>query len=217
MKHCIACAWGSALLIQNLHANPCAFQIKDIQSSNRQFTLVVSHDPRCSVRLSRDGDRLSLLPVIKQNTASKTDTKRRKTRGITKKDRHSGSKHLDKLIALAKSKIGSPYAYGKTGPDRFDCSGFVYYVFGQSGIAIPRTSRDQSTYRPKLTRDQLRRGDLLFFDTGNRGHVNHSGIYLGKGRFIHASSGKVYSVTISRLDRGFYQDKFRWGGRVEIP
>jgi hypothetical protein len=60
----------------------------------------------------------------------------------------------------------------------------------------------------------LRKGDLVFFDTAQRGHVNHSGLYLGGGSFIHASSGKVYGVTISHLDRGFYARAFQWGVRV---
>jgi len=121
---------------------------------------------------------------------------------------------VDKLISLAKSKFGSPYLYANAGPDKFDCSGFVYYVFKTNGIKIPRTSRNQSKIKgKKLTRKEIKRGDILFFDTGHRGHVNHSGVYLGKGKFIHASSGKAKSVTISSLDRGFYPDKFRWGIR----
>jgi len=120
---------------------------------------------------------------------------------------------VDVLIALAKSKIGDGYIYGKTGPDHFDCSGFVYYLFKESGNPIPRTSLEQSKNGDKLTRKALKKGDMIFFDTHERGHVNHSGVYLGDGKFIHASSGKAMAVTISELDKGFYVDKFRWGIR----
>lgn len=120
---------------------------------------------------------------------------------------------VEKVISLAKSKFGSPYVYANAGPDKFDCSGFVYYVFKSNNIKIPRTSRDQATSGDKLTRDEIKKGDILLFDTGNRGHVNHSGVYLGDGKFIHASSGKAKGVTISSLDKGFYPDKFRWGIR----
>lgn len=119
----------------------------------------------------------------------------------------------DKLISLAKSKLGSSYEPTKAGPDHFDCSGFVYYVFTNIGISIPRTSIDQSESGKKLTREELEKGDILFFDTYERNHVNHSGIYLGDGKFIHSSSGKAYGVIISDLDKGFYLDKFRWGVR----
>ncbi len=121
---------------------------------------------------------------------------------------------IDNIIATAKSKLGSPYNPAHAGPDSFDCSGFVYYVFRQNGIKIPRTSRGQSLISKRLNKDEIKRGDIVVFDTAHRGHINHSGIYLGNGKFIHATSGRAYSVTISNLEHGFYKDKFRWGVRV---
>ena len=118
--------------------------------------------------------------------------------------------NTNSLISLAKSKIGSPYVYAKAGPKSFDCSGFVYYVFNENNIHLPRTSILQSKIGPKISRDKIKKGDLVFFDTSLKGHVNHSGIYLGDGKFIHASSGKANSVTISDID-GWYKDKFKWG------
>jgi cell wall-associated NlpC family hydrolase len=120
------------------------------------------------------------------------------------------------MITLAKSKVGDSYEPAKAGPVHFDCSGFVYYLHKENSITIPRTSLAQSKSGEKLTREQIKRGDILFFDTHNRGHVNHSGIYLGEGKFIHSSSGKAYGVTISDLDKGFYKEKFLWGIR-KIP
>ena len=121
---------------------------------------------------------------------------------------------IQKIVKTAKQKLGSPYRYGKSGPNSFDCSGFVYYVFKKIGIGIPRTSIEQSKTEHKLKRNELKVGDIVVFDTYHRGHVNHSGIYLGNGNFIHATSGKAFRVTISNLDKGFYLDKFRWGVRV---
>jgi len=117
------------------------------------------------------------------------------------------------LISLAKSNIGKAYVYGQTGPESFDCSGFVYAMHKKLSIKIPRTSLAQSEVKgSKLPRNLLQTGDLLFFDTSGKGHVNHSAIYLGNGEFIHASSGKINAVTISTLD-GWYKDKFKWGKR----
>ena len=121
---------------------------------------------------------------------------------------------IESIISTAKSKLGSPYNPAHAGPDSFDCSGFVYYVFRQNGIKIPRTSRGQSLISKRLNKDEIKRGDIVVFDTAHRGHINHSGIYLGNGKFIHATSGRAYSVTISDLEHGFYKDKFRWGVRV---
>ena len=120
----------------------------------------------------------------------------------------------ENIVQIAKSKLGSPYRYGKSGPDSFDCSGFVYYVFKKINSPIPRTSLQQSLVGKKLKREELQIGDIVAFDTTHRGHINHSGIYIGDGKFIHATSGKAFRVTTSKLDSGFYKDKFRWGVRV---
>jgi len=116
-----------------------------------------------------------------------------------------------KVISFAKSNIGKPYGTAKAGPDSFDCSGFVFFVFKSFDIYIPRSSRLQSKSGEKIDIEHIKVGDILFFDTAKRGHINHSGIYLGDGKFIHSSSGRAYSVTISDLNKGFYVDKFRWG------
>ena len=119
---------------------------------------------------------------------------------------------VEKLIGLAQSKLGQSYEPAAVGPDHFDCSGFVYYLHKEQGISIARSSIDQSKEGKKLSKAQLKRGDLVFFDTSQKGHVNHSGVYLGEGKFIHASSGKAYGVTISDMN-GWYKDKFKWGIR----
>ena len=125
------------------------------------------------------------------------------------------STKAENIVNIAKSKMGSPYHYGKSGPDSFDCSGFVYYVYKKVDKPIARTSLQQSLAGKKLKREELKIGDIVVFDTMNRGHINHSGIYIGDGKFIHATSGKAFRVTTSKLDSGFYKDKFRWGVRIE--
>ncbi len=119
------------------------------------------------------------------------------------------------LIRIAKDQLGIRYRYGGISPSvGFDCSGFVYYVYGKAGIKLPRTSLDQSRYGRLVSKDELESGDLLFFDTSNRGHINHSGIYIGNGKFIHASSGRAHCVTISKLNSEFYKRSYRWARRV---
>ena len=199
----------------------CTLQAQTVQSDARHFTLVVTYPKHCEVSMDTAPKTITLkiapsggayaLPKAKPPSTQKTQAIKKT------KSTHSNQSASDKLTALideARSKIGSRYVYGASGPAHFDCSGFVYYLFRHQGIEIPRTSRAQSESGAHLTRKELQRGDMVFFDTGNRGHVNHSGIYLGKGQFIHSSSGKAYGVTISNLDRGFYKKKFRWGVRV---
>ena len=127
----------------------------------------------------------------------------------------SNTTEPENIVNIAKSKMGSPYRYGKSGPDSFDCSGFVYYVYKKVDNSIPRTSLQQSLAGKKLKREELNIGDIVVFDTMHRGHINHSGIYIGDGKFIHATSGKAFRVTTSKLDSGYYKDKFRWGVRIE--
>lgn len=125
------------------------------------------------------------------------------------------SEDSNAILRFSKAQLGVKYRYGGMSPAGFDCSGFVCYVYEVStGKKLPRTAKAQSKYVDIVEVQGLTSGDLLFFDTSNRGEINHVGIYLGEGKFIHASSGKAYSVTISSIEKGFYKQAFRWGGRV---
>lgn len=98
------------------------------------------------------------------------------------------------LAAYARSLVGTPYKYGGNSPDTgFDCSGFVDHVFRHTlGIRLPRSSYEISRTGHTISADNLRTGDLVFFNTLHR-RFSHVGIYLGDDRFIHApsSGGRV--------------------------
>ena len=120
------------------------------------------------------------------------------------------------IIKEAKEHLGKRYLWGAIGPKRFDCSGFTSYVYKKMGIKIPRVSINQGKVGRKINRRNLRKGDLVFFDTSRRrrGYINHVGIYIGNHKFIHASSSKR-KVIISNLDKRFYKARFKWGRRVK--
>jgi cell wall-associated NlpC family hydrolase len=99
-------------------------------------------------------------------------------------------------VDIALSKVGSPYRYGATGPNAFDCSGLVSFAFKKAGVSLPRTSRAQSKVGTPVSRDELRPGDLVFFYKP----VSHVGIYIGDGKIVHASSKKS-PVKISDMSR----------------
>ena len=191
-------------LLLFVSAEQCDIQIQSVQNNSDTYTLILKHDKHCEILMDHNSGHISLFSKVYEKHSS-----------VGQADANSTVKNtaVEKIITLAKSKIGDSYEPAKAGPDHFDCSGFVYYVFKNSGISIPRSSRTQSESGDKLKREALKRGDILFFDTHDRKHINHSGIYLGNGKFIHSSSGKAYGVTISELDKGFYKDKFRWGVR----
>ncbi|MDP4182763.1 MAG: SH3 domain-containing protein [Bacillota bacterium] len=130
-------------------------------------------------------------------------------------DTSSVSENRQALVAYAKKFLGVRYVYGGSSPNGFDCSGFVLYVFNHFGIDLERVAADQARQGSKVSRENLRPGDVIFFDTnGGRNYVNHAGIYIGDGMFIHASSGSnAHKVTISDLSEGFYSNAYMTGRR----
>lgn len=89
----------------------------------------------------------------------------------------------NRVIAKARSRAGSPYVYGATGPHAFDCSGLTQWVYGKVGKRLPRTSDAQAGAVRRVRHP--RRGDLVFFHNG--GNVYHVGIYAGRHKIWHAS------------------------------
>ena len=106
---------------------------------------------------------------------------------------------LERVAATARQMVGAPYKYGGRTPRGFDCSGLVFYVYGEAGVTVPRTAREQLRASRSLALKEAVPGDLLFFKEKNK--VSHVGIYLGGQRFVHApSTGKAmrlfgYSIT----------------------
>jgi cell wall-associated NlpC family hydrolase len=123
-----------------------------------------------------------------------------------------GSAFADSKLDETISKvIGVKYNWGGTTTSGFDCSGFTGYVFKKLGIELPRTSRDMSKRGKKVARDDLRPGDLVFFNTDGKG-VSHVGIYIGDGKFAHAS--RKPGVTITSLSQEYYADRYLGARRV---
>jgi cell wall-associated NlpC family hydrolase len=122
---------------------------------------------------------------------------------------------IQTVLQGALALLGTPYRWGGTGTDGFDCSGLVGYVFHNAlGIELPRVSRDLAK-SGELVRDRslLSPGDLVFFSRRARGRVDHVGIYLGDGRFLHAPrTGK--QVEVSSLDNAYWNDRFVQARRV---
>jgi len=116
----------------------------------------------------------------------------------------------------ARRFLGKPYVWGGNGPSCFDCSGFTKMVYNAIGINLPRVSREQAKVGKLVHFNELKKGDIIFFDTGRRykRRVTHVGIYLEDGKFIHASSGKRRVTITSFNKKRFYRERFLWGRRV---
>ena len=125
-----------------------------------------------------------------------------------------GQGRVKTVLQRALALLGTPYRWGGTSPDSgFDCSGRVGYVFRNAlGIELPRVSREMAQSGELISdRANLNEGDLVFF--GKRGQVDHVGIYLGEGRFVHAPrTGK--DVMVSSLETGYWSGKYMQARRV---
>lgn len=103
------------------------------------------------------------------------------------------SNAVNNFVALVRAQVGKPYVWGAAGPDSFDCSGLVYWIWGQIGAQISRTADIQWKECSEVNSSQLQVGDLLFTEFGTDGLPNHVGIYIGNSRLVHAK-GVDYGV-----------------------
>lgn len=107
------------------------------------------------------------------------------------------------IIQTAMQYMGVPYVYGGTSTSNgIDCSAFVRTVFAQHGVRLPRVARDQANVGTAVSADELQPGDRLYFAC-KHSYVDHCGIYMGDGYFIHASASRG-GVAVDSLSKAFY-------------
>ena len=153
-------------------------------------------------KLTQQGAKNQVAKVTKKIGENKNETKiseaqepKKEIKTEPKEESKKGTKvessNLEKassissneVIAYAENFMGTPYEWGAVGPNTFDCSGFVQYVYAHFGIKIGRTTYDQIYNGEFVSRENLEPGDLVFFGTGSPHHV---GIYIGNNTYIHA-------------------------------
>jgi uncharacterized protein YgiM (DUF1202 family) len=117
------------------------------------------------------------------------------------------------IVEYAKTFLGTPYAYGGNTPRGFDCSGFVQYVMANFGVTMPHSSHDQYSIGVRVEKSQLMPGDLVFFKYSSSYRLNHVGIYVGNGNFIH-SPVPGQAVQIDSLTTGYFSYYYYGATRV---
>ncbi|MCI2106407.1 MAG: NlpC/P60 family protein [Intestinimonas sp.] len=117
------------------------------------------------------------------------------------------------IAAYAQNYLGCKYVYGANGPSCFDCSGFTKYVYAQFGYTLNRTATGQLSNGVSVSKGELQPGDLVFFRHNTSKPVSHVGIYIGGGKFIHASTN-AYKVQINDLSSGYYAGVYVYGRHV---
>lgn len=111
------------------------------------------------------------------------------------------------VVREAMRHLGKAYVRGASGPNTFDCSGLTSYVYRQFGINLPRTTGGQYLRGRPVSRDELELGDVVVFKDTYRSGISHVGIYIGQGRFIHASNSRG-GVKITDLDSSYYAPRY---------
>lgn len=137
-------------------------------------------------------------PKTKTHTTARTVQPVR----ISHIDRTQGSQEL---MLHSMGLVGTPYRWGGSSTATgFDCSGMIQFVYKNAlGVSLPRTARDMAAASRKISDNQLKAGDLVFFNTGGSSQYSHVGLYIGNGEFIHApSSGKT--IKTEKLSSPYY-------------
>lgn len=112
------------------------------------------------------------------------------------------------IVKTAHRFLGTPYRWGGESAARgFDCSGLTMTVYRLNGLALPRNSRSQFQTGTRIKRENLEKGDLVFFATDGRRRVSHVGIYTGQNQFVHAP-GRGKRIRISSMANKYYKRRF---------
>ncbi len=159
---------------------------------------------------------LSLLDRLQQGVQSLAGTSQNKSKAISSlSDSLSGAADAASgLLNRALSLLGTPYRYGGVSAvTGFDCSGFVLDVFAKSmQVVLPRTAAQQAHATQKIDKEELRPGDLVFFNT-MKNAFSHVGIYLGNDEFVHAPSSGSH-VRVDSLNNKYWRVRFNGARRV---
>jgi len=134
---------------------------------------------------------------------------------VTRVTVEAPSRKAQEIVDFAKQFLGTPYRFGGTDlRNGVDCSGFTFSVFRHFGINLHRVSRDQINNGTRVGRNELKIGDLVFFNVGGSTPISHVGLYTGGGRFIHSATGSQNRVIISSLYEPYYVRTFVGGSRI---
>ena len=138
-------------------------------------------------------------------------------RALFSGDAPAASADTAAIADIGLAQTGKPYVLGDEGSSSFDCSGLVYYAVNRAGFGVPRYSAavysEYTAWTKVYGTSSLQKGDILFFRSDTSASISHTGIYIGGGEFVHASSGQG-AVIVSRLDNVYWARNYAFARRV---
>lgn len=162
-------------------------------------------------RLFKSKKSLEALDTTKNTSNEKVKSIKIEKDGKSAKNRNINAR-VKKLLDCAKQYTGVPYHFGGSTPSGFDCSGYLRYVFKEScGIELPHAADEQYSLGENVKQNNLQPGDLVFFTTYESG-ISHSGIYVGDGKFISATTSS--GVAIADMTSGYWHNRYCGAKRV---
>ena len=198
---------GEYFMVQNKSGSVTGYVHKDYLTTPKpKVSESSSSNTGSSESASGSSDSRTKIPSSLKSTVS------------TYSSSYSNSKKLEYVIYVAQNQLGKKYSTNPSEPKTFDCAGLMYYSFKKIGLKIPASAYSQGyddDYTKISSASDLKRGDIVCFNTNSSDSdlCDHTGIYLGSGKFIHASSGAGL-VIVSDLTSGYYERTFSWGRRI---
>ena len=171
------------------------------------------------IQAKKQGNSKAITTTVKQQKKPEAQSKaptvqvKHKVTNHTKKPLLTVpvSGNVKEILTYANTFTGVPYKFGGTTPAGFDCSGYIRHVFQKVGVQLPRQADEQYTVGKKVEKQNLQPGDLVFFETYEPG-VSHSGIYIGDGQFISATSSS--GVAVADIDDSYWGPRYVGAKRV---
>ncbi|WP_126937055.1 NlpC/P60 family protein [Veillonella sp. CHU740] len=171
------------------------------------------------IQAKKEGNSKAITTSVKQQKKPTTQGKPATVQVKHKVTNHTAkplrtvpvSGNVKEILTYANTFTGVPYKFGGTTPAGFDCSGYIRHVFQKVGVQLPRQADEQYTVGKKVEKQNLQPGDLVFFETYEPG-VSHSGIYIGDGQFISATSSS--GVAVADIDDSYWGPRYVGAKRV---
>ena len=194
-------AWSAGVGVELVRLGPIGIGAEArYQRLSRQATGGASLGIRIGTAIGSRAAAQASLPVPRAGIPIQTDPDTRTSDPLPLGTGAPAGGTTRSVLDAALDAMGTPYRWGGTNGNGFDCSGLIQFAYAQGGLAVPRRSVDQAQFGRPVGADlgAIAAGDVLVFAREPGGPVSHVGLYLGEGRFIHSATG---GTQISRLSR----------------